>query len=138
MNSSLPSISDGKIEAKKKSFHHPETTVSYCLKLHLDAQTSVLDTRVLKVNLSVDLFIGSVTMSGGLVFALLCAIVAILYGVFSIKWILGKSAGNEKMRGIAAAIQEGASAYLNRQYTTIGIVGAILVVGILVPLKSPR
>ena len=54
-------------------------------------------------------------MSGGLGFALLCAIVAILYGVFSIKWILGKSAGNEKMRGIAAAIQEGASAYLNRQ-----------------------
>jgi K(+)-stimulated pyrophosphate-energized sodium pump len=76
-------------------------------------------------------------MSGGLVFALLCAIVAILYGVFSIKWILGKSAGNEKMRGIAAAIQEGASAYLNRQYTTIGIVGAILFVVILVTLKWP-
>jgi len=76
-------------------------------------------------------------MSGGLVFALLCAIVAILYGVFSIKWILGKSAGNEKMRGIAAAIQEGASAYLNRQYTTIGIVGAILFIVILVTLKWP-
>jgi len=76
-------------------------------------------------------------MSGGLGFALLCAIVAILYGVFSIKWILGKSAGNEKMRGIAAAIQEGASAYLNRQYTTIGIVGAILFVVILVTLKWP-
>ena len=76
-------------------------------------------------------------MSGGLGFALLCAIVAIMYGVFSIKWILGKSAGNEKMRGIAAAIQEGASAYLNRQYTTIGIVGAILFVVILVTLKWP-
>lgn len=76
-------------------------------------------------------------MSGGLGFALLCAIVAILYGVFSIKWILGKSAGNEKMRGIAAAIQEGASAYLNRQYTTIGIVGAILFAVILVTLKWP-
>jgi len=76
-------------------------------------------------------------MSGGLWFALICSIVAILYGVFSIKWILGKSAGNEKMRGIAAAIQEGASAYLNRQYTTIGIVGAILFVIILVTLKWP-
>ncbi|NOU01029.1 MAG: sodium-translocating pyrophosphatase [Gallionella sp.] len=74
-------------------------------------------------------------MSGDLGFALLCAIVAILYGIFSIKWILAKSDGNEKMRGIAAAIQEGASAYLNRQYTTIAIVGAILFVIILVALK---
>ncbi len=76
-------------------------------------------------------------MAGGLVFALLCASVAILYGVFSSKWILGKSAGSEKMQSIAAAIQEGASAYLNRQYTTIGIVGAILFVVILVTLKWP-
>jgi len=76
-------------------------------------------------------------MSGGLGFALLCAIIAIFYGVFSIKWILGKSSGNEKMRGIAAAIQEGASAYLNRQYTTIGIVGAILFAVILFTLQWP-
>jgi K(+)-stimulated pyrophosphate-energized sodium pump len=74
-------------------------------------------------------------MSGDLGFALLCAVVAILYGIFSIKWILAKSDGNEKMRGIAAAIQEGASAYLNRQYTTIAIVGAILFVVILLALK---
>ena len=73
-------------------------------------------------------------MSGGLGFALLCAIAALLYGAASIKWILGKSDGNEKMRSIAAAIQEGASAYLNRQYTTIGIVGAILLVVIFVAL----
>ena len=76
-------------------------------------------------------------MSGGLGFALFCAVVAILYGIFSINWIVGKPAGNEKMRGIAAAIQEGASAYLNRQYTTIGIVGAILFVVIFVVLKWP-
>jgi K(+)-stimulated pyrophosphate-energized sodium pump len=76
-------------------------------------------------------------MSGGLGFALLCAIVAIFYGIFSIKWIVGRPAGNERMREIAAAIQEGASAYLNRQYTTIGIVGAILFVVILVALKWP-
>ncbi|MGC2165899.1 MAG: sodium-translocating pyrophosphatase [Gallionella sp.] len=76
-------------------------------------------------------------MSGGLGFALICAIVAILYGAFSIKWILGKSTGNDTMRGIAAAIQEGASAYLNRQYTTIGIVGVILFTVILFTLKWP-
>jgi K(+)-stimulated pyrophosphate-energized sodium pump len=76
-------------------------------------------------------------MSGGLLFALICSIVAIAYGVFSTQWILGKSAGNEKMQGIAAAIQEGASAYLNRQYTTIGIVGAMLFVVILITLKWP-
>jgi K(+)-stimulated pyrophosphate-energized sodium pump len=67
-------------------------------------------------------------MAGSLVFALLCAIAAILYGVFSSKWILGKSAGSEKMQSIAAAIQEGATAYLNRQYTAIAWVGAALFV----------
>jgi len=76
-------------------------------------------------------------MTTGLAFALLCALIAILYGAFSIKWILGKAAGTERMREIAAAIQEGASAYLNRQYTTIGIVGVILFVVILVALKWP-
>jgi len=76
-------------------------------------------------------------MSGGLGFALLCSIVAIFYGIFSIKWILGKPTGNDRMREIAAAVQEGAQAYLNRQYTTIGIVGAILFVVILVALKWP-
>jgi len=76
-------------------------------------------------------------MSGGLIFALICSIVAIFYGALSIKWILGKSAGNEKMQGIASAIQEGASAYLNRQYTTIGIVGVILFTIILFTLKWP-
>ncbi len=65
-------------------------------------------------------------MSSGLGFALLCASIAILYGVFSIKWILDKPTGSERMREIAAAIQEGASAYLSRQYLTIGVVGAIL------------
>ncbi|TAJ79102.1 MAG: sodium-translocating pyrophosphatase [Gallionellaceae bacterium] len=69
-------------------------------------------------------------MSTGLIFTLLCSVVAIVYGVLSIRWIISLPTGNDKMRGIAAAIQEGATAYLNRQYTTIGIVGAVLFLAI--------
>lgn len=67
-------------------------------------------------------------MSQGLMFALICAVLAIAYGAISSRWVLAQSAGNDRMREIAAAIQEGAQAYLNRQYTTIGAVGVILAV----------
>jgi K(+)-stimulated pyrophosphate-energized sodium pump len=77
-------------------------------------------------------------MSSGLIFALTCAGLALVYGAVSAKWILGKPTGNERMREIAAAVQEGASAYLNRQYTTIGIVGVILfvIIGVVLSWKT--
>jgi len=67
-------------------------------------------------------------MSEGSIFALLCGVVALGYGIWSVKWILALPDGNDRMREIAEAVQEGAKAYLNRQYTTIGIVGIILAV----------
>src|SRR5688572_17368246 len=67
-------------------------------------------------------------MTGGLIFALACAILAIVYGVWLSGRILRLPDGNERMREIAAAVREGAIAYLWRQYKTIAVVGVVLAV----------
>jgi len=58
--------------------------------------------------------------------ALICGAITVIYGLILTRWVLSKPDGDDKMREIASAIQEGASAYLSRQYRTVGIVAIIL------------
>ena len=73
----------------------------------------------------------------GVVIALVCAACAIGYGVVTSRSLLALSPGNERMRAISAAVQEGASAYLTRQYTIIAVVGVVVFV-LLIPLQNIR
>ncbi len=67
-------------------------------------------------------------------FALACAVAAVAYGLFSAQWILGLPQGNDRMRQIAAAIQEGAGAYMKRQYTIIAVVGVVMFIALFATL----
>jgi K(+)-stimulated pyrophosphate-energized sodium pump len=73
----------------------------------------------------------------GVIVALVCAACAVLYGVLTSRSLLALSPGNDRMRTISAAVQEGARAYLNRQYTTIAAVGVVLFI-VLIPLQNIR
>ncbi len=75
-------------------------------------------------------------MSLELIFALGCGFAAVVYGIVSVSWILKQPEGNDRMKEIAGAIQEGAKAYLNRQYSAIGLVGVALLVAIWVALGA--
>src|SRR5690242_8677639 len=67
--------------------------------------------------------------------AIACGIIAVLYGIFTSRQVLSLSPGNQRMVEVSAAIQEGAAAYLRRQYTTIAIVGIVVAIIIGIFLK---
>jgi len=73
----------------------------------------------------------------GVLIALACAGAAVMYGVLTSRALLALSPGNETMRTISAAVQEGARAYLNRQYTVIAGVGVLLFI-VLIPIQNIR
>src|SRR5437588_7442414 len=70
-------------------------------------------------------------MHHGVVVALVCAACAVLYGALTTRSLLALSPGNERMQSISLAVQQGARAYLNRQYTTIAVVGVVVFVALI-------
>jgi K(+)-stimulated pyrophosphate-energized sodium pump len=82
--------------------------------------------------------VSSFFSNNAVLIAVICALGAVVYGVLLIRWLLALPAGDEKMREVAGAVQEGAKAYLGRQYRTIAIVGVVvfLILGVALGVKQ--
>ena len=76
----------------------------------------------------------SFVSGNAILIAVVCGLVAVAYGVLLIRWLLKQPAGDEVMQRVAGAVQEGAKAYLGRQYRTIAMVGVVVFVVLLVAL----
>ena len=72
----------------------------------------------------------------GVLVALVCAAAAVAYGLFTARWLLAKSPGNDRMQEISKAVQEGASAYLARQYQIIGVIGVVIAIVLAIALDA--
>ena len=81
---------------------------------------------------------GSFVSENALLFAVICGFVAVIYSALVIRWLLALPAGDARMQEVAGAVQEGAKAYLNRQYRTIAMVGSVVFVILLVALGLQR
>src|SRR5438270_6113073 len=79
--------------------------------------------------------VSGISSSVAIYLGLAAGVLAILYGIILISWVLGRSPGTDRMQEIAGAIQEGAMAFLRRQYITIGGVAVVLFIVILIGLK---
>src|SRR6202012_4140366 len=80
-------------------------------------------------------FLSSSLPNHGALLAFICAMLAVAYGAVTARSLLALSPGNETMQRLSAAVQEGAQAYLRRQYTTIAVVGVVLFIA-LSPLQN--
>src|SRR5438445_10586179 len=77
------------------------------------------------------IFLSSFLTNHGVVVALVCGACAVVYGLGTTRALLALSPGTERMQAISRAVQQGARAYLNRQYTTIALVGVILFIALI-------
>jgi len=78
--------------------------------------------------------VGTWVSDNAVLLSVICGVVAVAYGVLLIRWLLALPSGDDKMRAVAGAVQEGAKAYLNRQYKTIAMVGVVVFIILLVAL----